>query len=82
MMFFLQDIKKLFKQEGGFIKTRWAMHEKRNIVGATTIANGNATMRYACIVELHVTVNNTTILCVAQKCFCGEFLSQVTIKNV
>jgi hypothetical protein len=26
-------------------------------------------MPSACNVELHVTVNNTTILCVAQKCF-------------
>ena len=31
-----------------------------------------------CIVELHVTVNNITILSVARNCFYGEFISPAT----
>jgi hypothetical protein len=65
---FLQDITKLFKQEDGFIKTRWECTKNVTLwrAGVTTIANGNAKMRYACTVELHVTANNTTVLCRAE----------------
>jgi hypothetical protein len=38
-------------------------------------------MRSVCIVELHVTVNNTKILNVAQYCFYDEFMLSVTIKR-
>jgi hypothetical protein len=34
-----------------------------------------------CIVEVHVTVNNITILGVAQKSFYGEFMLPATIKH-
>jgi len=32
----------------------------------------NATMRSYCVVQLHVTITNTAVLRVAQKCFYGE----------
>jgi len=38
-------------------------------------------MRSLCIVELHVTVNSTKILNVAQNCFYEEFISPATIKR-
>jgi hypothetical protein len=37
-------------------------------------------MRPLCIVDVNVTVNNVTILAVAQKWFNGEFMSPKTIK--
>jgi len=42
--------------------------------------NGNATVRSVCVVELHVIVNSTRILSVAQQSLCGEFMSPSTIK--
>jgi hypothetical protein len=38
-------------------------------------------MHPVCIVELHVTVDNITILSVAQKCFYGKF-SHVTSNDI
>jgi hypothetical protein len=42
--------------------------------------SGNTTMFSVCVVELHITVNCTKILSVAQQCFCGKFISPATIK--
>jgi hypothetical protein len=38
-------------------------------------------MHSVCVVELHVTVNNITVLSVAPKCFYGEFMSPAMIKR-
>jgi hypothetical protein len=46
------------------------------------LCEANATMRPVCIVELHGTVDDKKILTVAQQCFCGKFMSPVTIKLV
>jgi hypothetical protein len=40
---------------------------------------GKATMSSLCIVEMHVTVNNTEIFYFAQQCFYGPFMSPETI---
>jgi len=41
----------------------------------------NAIVHYVCFTELHVTLNSTEILIVAQQCFNGKFMSQVEIKR-
>jgi len=38
-------------------------------------------MHFVCVVELQVTVNCIRILSDAQQCFCGEFISPVTMKR-
>ena len=55
----------------------------RNNVALTSnhCCNANASLCYICIVEVHVTVNDVTILCAAKKCFYGKITSQATIKG-
>jgi hypothetical protein len=47
------------------------------LFGMTTVARQQFLL---CIVELHVTVNNTMILNVAQKCFYSKIMSPATTK--
>jgi len=42
--------------------------------------DGNVIVRSVCVVVLHVIVNSTRILSVAQQSLCGEFMSPATIK--
>jgi len=44
--------------------------------------NGKATMSSLCIVELHVTVNNTEIFYFAQQSFYGLFMSPATRASI
>ena len=37
-------------------------------------------MHAVCVVELRITVNNIKILCVAQQCLYGEFMSSAKCK--
>ena len=62
------------------------MNEERNNVTRFRkylfVCNGKITMRYVCIVEPHVTVNNTQILSTAWTSFNGKFASPAIIKLV
>lgn len=46
----------------------------RNNVAFTSnhCCNGNASLLYVCIVEVHVTVSNITILCAAKNAFMAK----------
>jgi hypothetical protein len=39
-------------------------------------------MHSVCVVELHATVSYTKILCVAQNCFYGKYMSLVTMQII
>jgi len=38
-------------------------------------------MNFVCVVRLHITVNNTKTLSVANQCLYGKFMSPATIKS-
>jgi len=42
--------------------------------------SGNSTVPSVYVVDLHVIVNSTRILSVAQQSLCGEFMSPATVK--
>jgi hypothetical protein len=76
--FLLQyNVFKLFSTIGNiyvYVVTLWCVCDH--------CCTGYATMQYVYIIELDVTVSSIQILGTAQKCFCGEFMWQATIKCI
>ena len=63
-------------------KTGNLLYVQRNTVARSRnhCCNENAAMRYMCIADVHVTINNIEIPSVEQECFYGECMSPATIK--
>ena len=59
------------------------MYVERNVVALSRnhCPNGNGTVRFMCIVELHATVNSVKILSVAHKASWGEFMSLAKMRH-
>ena len=60
------------------------MYVYRNIVALSRNyrCNGNATVHFARVVELHATVTYVKLLRVAQHCFHAKFMSPATVTYV
>jgi hypothetical protein len=68
---------KIITKKGTFMNDRQCRPTNNKIVvrSRSHRCKGKATKSSLCIVEMHVTVKNTDIFDVAQRCFYGQFIS-------